>query len=373
MLAFEKPILVTRPVFPNIEGYKNQLHDIWDNQWLSNNGPKHKELEAKVKAYISAPNISLFNNGTVALQTAVQSLRLQGEVITTPFSFPATTHVLAWNGITPVFCDIHPETLTIDPAKIESLITARTTAILGVHVYGIPCHVEEIDQIAARHGLRVIYDAAHAFTTQVNGREIAHYGDISMFSFHPTKLFHTGEGGALVYNDTNLKERIDYLKNFGIKNEDEVILPGINGKMSELQAAMGLQVLPLVADEKTKRGKIRDVYTSYLGNASGLNVLGVGANASQSEQYFCIRINEQQFGLSRDAIYHKLKEYNVYSRKYFYPLISKYPCYTNLPSASPDKLPVADVAEKQVLCLPFYGGLRLDDVERICKIILSLR
>ncbi|MBZ9610309.1 DegT/DnrJ/EryC1/StrS family aminotransferase [Rheinheimera maricola] len=373
MIAFDTPILVTRPIFPDINGYKKQLDAIWESQWLSNNGPKHKALEAQLQRFINAPNLSLFNNGTVALQTAIQSLRLQGEVITTPFSFPATTHVLTWNGIQPVFCDIHPQTLTLDPAKIESLITAKTSAILGVHVYGIPCHVQEIEEVASRHGLRVVYDAAHAFTTKVNGLEIAQYGDISMFSFHPTKLFHTGEGGALVYNDSNLKERIDYLKNFGIKNENEVILPGINGKMSELQAAMGLEVLPLVEQEKYKRSKIREVYTRFLSQVPGITVLAVEDNASQSEQYFCIRIDAKAFGLSRNDVYEKLKTFNVFSRKYFYPLISNYPCYSNIASANPAYLPVASQAEHEVLCLPFYGALPLEYVERICKIILSFR
>lgn len=361
--------MVTRPLFPRLKDYEKNLEDIWDSGWLSNNGAKHQELESQIKEYIKAPNISLFNNGTIALLTAIQSLRLQGEVITTPFSFPATTHVLAWNNITPVFCDIHPDRLTIDPDKIERLITAKTTAILGVHVYGVPCHVEEIQDIADRHGLRVIYDAAHAFTTQYKGNPIADYGDISMFSFHPTKLFHTGEGGALVFNDANLKQRIEFLKNFGIKNEEEVILPGINGKMNELQAAMGLEVLPLVAKEQEARRKIRALYKENLEGVKGINIVDVPSDATNSEQYFCIRINENEFGESRNAVYEQLKKHNIFSRKYFYPLISQYPCYRASPSASIENLPVATQIANEVLCLPFYGKLNQEQISVICKCI----
>lgn len=354
---FDEPVMVTRPLFPSRERYERQLKDVWESKWLSNNGPKHKELESNLKKYIKARNISLFNNGTIALMTAVQSLRLQGEVITTPFSFPATTHVLAWNNITPVFCDVDPERLTIDPEKIEKLITAKTTAILGVHVYGIPCHVEEIQDIANRHGLKVVYDAAHAFTTEHKGRPIGEYGDISMFSFHPTKLFHTGEGGALVYNDCNLKQRIEYLKNFGIKNEEEVLLPGINGKMGELQASMGLEVLPLVKEEQIKRSHIRSLYNEILSGIPGLRVVSLPDKTSQSEQYYCIFIDRVKFGYSRDEVHEKLRSMNIMSRKYFFPLISDYPCYRSLPSSGNSNLPVAKEVADSVLCLPLYGDL----------------
>lgn len=366
------PTLVTRPLFPNLSGYTSQLEDVWASQWLSNNGAKHQKLESNLKEYLNAPNISLFNNGTIALMIAVQSLRLQGEVITTPFTFPATTHVLAWNGIKPVFCDIDPETMTIDPKKIESLITAKTSAILGVHVYGIPCHVEEIQSIADKHGLRVIYDAAHAFTTKIDGRPIASFGDISMFSFHPTKLFHTGEGGALIYNDTNLKDRIEYLKNFGIKSEDEVLLPGINGKMGELQASMGLEVLPLVSDEKAKRKKLRMQYESHLETIDHVQLVKTPSNVEASEQYFVIRIKEKESnGFLRERIYQKLKENNIYSRKYFFPLVSDYPCYNNLPSAQ--NLTTAKSIANEVLCLPFYGDLGEDTVNLIAELIKNER
>lgn len=362
-----KQALVTRPLFPKIESYNAQLEEIWNSQWLSNNGGKHQQLEKELSCYINAPNISLFNNGTIALLTAIQSLRLQGEVITTPFTFPATTHVLAWNNLTPVFCDIDYERMTIDYRKIEKLITSKTTAILGVHVYGIPCHVEEIQEIADRHGLRVIYDAAHAFTTEFYGKPIADYGDISMFSFHPTKLFHTGEGGALVFSDLNLKQRIEYLKNFGIKNENEVVLPGINGKMNELQAAMGLEVLPLVGQEQNKRRLLRQYYTSKLIDFKSISIAQVPEGASNSEQYFCIRFKDG--ANAREVIYEELKSQNIFSRKYFYPLISNYPCYANLPSAQDGKLPIAEKVANEVLCLPFYGDLEFSVVDEIIEII----
>lgn len=366
MQPFEKPIMVTRPLFPELEGYHDQLKDVWESQWLSNNGPKHKELENKLKDFIQAKNISLFNNGTIALMTAVQSLRLQGEVITTPFTFPATTHVLAWNNITPVFCDIDPERLTIDPTKIESLITAKTSAILATHVYGVPCHVEEIQDIANRHGLKVIYDAAHAFTTEYKGKPIAEYGDISMFSFHPTKLFHTGEGGALVYNDPNLKERIEYLKNFGIKNEEEVLLPGINGKMGELNAAMGLQVLPLVREEQKRRAEIRRIYTEGFSSIPGIKVVAVPEETTQSEQYFCIQVDKDKFGKSRDELFCFLRKNNIFARKYFYPLMSDHPCYRVYVNSD---LEIAHNVSSQVLCLPFYGALRVKEVSVVLSLI----
>ena len=362
-----KPTLITRPLFPELSDYTMQLESVWEAQWLSNNGAKHQALESRLKDYLKAPNISLFNNGTIALLTAIQSLRLQGEVITTPFTFPATTHVLAWNNITPVFCDIDYDRMTIDYEKIEKLITAKTTAILGVHVYGIPCHVDEIQDIADRHGLKVIYDAAHAFSTTINGLPIGNFGDISMFSFHPTKLFHTGEGGALVYNDSNLKQRIEYLKNFGIKNEEEVVLPGINGKMGELQAAMGLETLPLVKAEQEKRARLRQKYISCLNNIEGISLVTPPENTSNSEQYFCIRITKGE--VKRQDIYEKLKEKGIFSRKYFFPLVSEYPCYANLPSASFNNLPIAHKVANEVLCLPFYGDLEHSIVDLISSTI----
>lgn len=367
----KEPIMVTRPLLPEIENYKDSLESIWESKWLSNNGEKSQRLESELSDYLGVKNVSLFNNGTIALLTAIQSLRLQGEVITTPFSFPATTHVLAWNGIEPVFCDICPETLTIDPEKIEQHITAKTSAILGVHVFGVPCYVKEIQEIADRHGLRVVYDGAHAFGTQIAGRPIGNFGDVTMFSFHPTKLFHTGEGGALTFKDDNLKDRINLLKNFGIKNQEEVILPGINGKMNELSAAMGLEVLPLVDAERERRAKIRKLYCDRLEGVPGISAVKMPEHVANSEQYFVIRISESEYGSTRDHVFELLRERNIFPRKYFYPLISKYPCYSALPSARQDNLPVATQVEKEVLCLPFYGELPLEVAENICDVIVA--
>lgn len=364
-------VLVTQPLLPELSSYTEQLADLWEAKWLSNNGAKHQELERRLQEYLDAPNISLFNNGTIALMVAVQSLRLQGEVITSPFSFPATTHVLPWNNLTPVFCDIDYNTMTIDPNEIEKHITSKTSAILGVHVYGIPCHVDAIADIADRHGLRVVYDAAHSFAATYRNLPIASYGDISMFSFHATKLFHTGEGGALVYDDPNLKTRIEYLKNFGIKNETEVLLPGINGKMSELQAALGLEVLPMVEAEHAARARLRAMYSDRLQGAEGIRIVDLPASASNSEQYFCIRIQRTAAGRSRDDIYERLREENIFARKYFYPLISDYPCYRALSSASQQNLPIAKQVAEEVLCLPFHSGVNAAVVDRIVKIVLS--
>lgn len=365
----DKEIYTTRPLLPELASYVEKLEEIWDSQWLSNGGEKHKELERVLKAWLGVQNVSLFNNGTTALMVAIQSLRLQGEVITTPFSFPATAHVLPWNGITPVFCDIEPEGLTIDPSKIESLITARTSAILGVHVYGVPCQVEEIQDIANRHGLKVVYDAAHAFGSLYKDKPLVEYGDISMLSFHATKLFHTGEGGALVYADSNLKQRVEYLKNFGIKNEHEVLLPGINGKMNELQAALGLAVMPLVNEERAKRSVLREIYMDGLNKIPGVRVIEVPSYATNSEQYCCISVDEGVYGLSRDDLYVLLRKEGYLVRKYFHPLISSYPCYSSLPSANPEFLSVASSVSSRVLCLPFYGELAQEEVENIVCLI----
>lgn len=372
MKPFEDPIFVTRPLLADLQDVYKELEEIWESQWLTNMGAKHQKLEEELKEVLGVPGISLFNNGEIALIVSIQSLRLSGEVITTPFTFPGTPHVLAWNNITPVFCDIDEETLTLDPEKIENSITAKTTGILAVHVYGMPCHIQEIQQIADRYGLRVVYDAAHAFGTEIDDVPIGVFGDISMFSFHATKLFHTVEGGALTFNSPHLKQRIDLLKNFGIKNEDEVVLPGINGKMNELQAAIGLINLKLIGAEREKRQSIVDAYTQYLAEIPGIQVFEIPANVRRSYQYFVIRIGEE-FGRSRDEVYEEFKKYNVFTRKYFYPLCSDYSCYRHLPSSDPANLPVAHRVVKEVLCLPLYGRLKLEEVEKICEILKSLK
>lgn len=368
---FDEPIHVTRPLLPDLDLVQKHLEDIWQSKWLTNNGPKHQQLEAALKDTLKVAGISLFNNGTIALLVACRALALTGEVITTPFTFPATTHSLAWCGLQPVFCDIDPHTLTIDPTKIERLITPKTSAIFGVHVYGIPCHVEAIQKIADKYRLKVMYDAAHAFGVEINGRSIGTFGDISMFSFHATKLFHTIEGGCLTYNDASLKTQIDYLKNFGIKNPDEVVLAGINGKMNEIQAAMGLINLTLLEEERAKRAQIENVYLENLDDIPGISIVQRGADTTASLQYFVIRVDQAQYGISRDDLHDQLKSFNVITRKYFYPLCSNYPCYRHLPSADVNDLPVANRVVEEVLALPLYGELSLDDTRQICRLIRS--
>lgn len=370
---FDQPIYVTRPLLPDLRNLSRKLEDIWQNQWLTNNGPQHMQLEHRVREHLKVPLLSLFNNGTIALITACQSLRVSGDVVTTPFTFPATPHVLTWNGVQPIFCDIDPVTMNIDAAKIESLITPRTTGILAVHVFGTPCDVAAIQDVADRYGLSVIYDAAHAFGVEIEGTGIGNFGDISMFSFHATKLFHTAEGGALTFADPNLKPRIDLLKNFGIKNEEEVVMPGINGKMNEIQAALGLTLLDIIEEERSKRARLSDLYRRLLDGVEGITLLRESPDVRKSHQYFVIRINEMLFGKSRDDVYERFKQFNVFTRKYFYPLCSDYTCYRQLPSSDPLKLPVAHAVVNEVLSMPLYGGLRPEYVGRICDILKSFR
>ncbi|MBD2771544.1 DegT/DnrJ/EryC1/StrS family aminotransferase [Iningainema tapete] len=370
---FEQPIYVTRPILPSLDKFTDKLQEIWQTKWLTNNGKQHWLLENKLQNILNVPYISLFNNGTIALIIACQSLRLAGEVITTPFTFPATPHVLTWNNIKPIFCDIDPVTMNIDADKIESMITPQTSAILGVHVYGTPCDVVKIQEIADKYGLKVIYDAAHAFGVEVSGVGIGNFGDISMMSFHATKLFHTAEGGALTFTNQNLKTRIDFLKNFGIKNEEEVVMPGINGKMNEIQAALGLVVLDYVEDERNKRKILVDTYRQCLRDIPGITLLPENQDFTSSYQYFVIRIDEELFGYSRNYVYDKFKAYNVFSRKYFYPLCSNFSCYKHLPSANITNLPVANIVAQQTLSLPLYGELTISDIEKICDILLEIR
>jgi len=372
MKPFKNPIFVTRPMLPNMDDVFDEISDIWESKWLTNGGLKHQELEEELKKVLKVPAISLFNNGTIALMVALKSQQVSGEVITTPFTFPATTHVLSWHNITPIFCDIDETTLTIDPAKLERMITSQTTGILGVHVYGMPCKVNAIQEIADQYGLRVIYDAAHAFGTEIEGTGIGTFGDISMFSFHATKLFHTIEGGALTFNNPDLKQKIDLLKNFGIKNEEEVIMPGINGKLNEFQAAVGLLNLRQLGVERRKRQIIVETYKQNLDGITGINVFEIPACVRNSFQYFMIRVNNE-FKFSRDEVYNELKKFNVYARKYFYPLCSDYDCYRHLPSANPRNLSVAQQVVKEVLCLPLFGELQLVDVEKICQIIRRMQ
>ncbi|HWI56249.1 MAG TPA: DegT/DnrJ/EryC1/StrS family aminotransferase [Bacillota bacterium] len=371
---FETPLYVTRPLLPDVQALSRELQEIWDSKWLTNHGIKHNTLEAELSTVLKTPNVSLFNNGTLALLVALKALELPmgSEIITTPFTFPATPHCISWNGMRPVFCDITPDLMTIDPEQIERHITPNTSAILGVHVYGFPCAVEAIQRLADKHGLKIIYDAAHVFTTEIAGQGIGCFGDISMFSFHATKLFHSIEGGCLAYTRSALKDRIYLLRNFGIRNEESVTDIGINGKLNELQAAVGLLNLRLVEAEKQKRVKLRALYQEGLSGIEGLTVPRLPANTTDSCQYFVVRVEAERFGLNRDELYNRLKDYNIYARKYFYPLCSEYEPYRAIPSSQPENLPVANRIKSQVLCLPFYGELTAPQVEQICDTLRQL-
>ena len=373
MKPFDEPIYVTRPLMPPLGEFTNKIEEIWESKWLSNNGIQLQTLEKEIQKTLKVPHASIFNNGTIALMTAIKSLDLKGEVITTPFTFPATPNSLTWCNVTPVFCDINPITMNIDADKIEKSITKKTTAILGVHVFGTPCEVKKIQKIAKKYKLKVIYDAAHAFETEIDDVGIGNFGDISMFSFHPTKLFHTAEGGALTCNDILLKDKINLLRNFGIKNEVEVLVHGINGKMNEIQAALGLAVLPLIEIERKKRSLIGKIYKHYLGDIEGITYMQDQPNVKSSFQYFVIRINKEIFGRSRDEVYDILRTYNIFTRKYFFPLCSQYPYYKHLSSAHPKKLPIAHQVVEEVLVLPFYGTLPIGDAEKIVNLIQSFK
>lgn len=365
---FREPIYVTRPLLPSISKVSKRLEEIWASKWLTNNGPQHEQLEAHLKEYLHTDKLVLFNNGTLALILGIKALSLKGEVITTPFTFPATVEALDWNRIKPVFCDINPNDLTIDATKIEGLISERTTAILGVHVFGNPCNVGLIDEIASKYKLKVIYDGAHSFGSKINGVPISTYGDMTMYSFHATKLFNTVEGGALSFKDPALEYQLKLLKNFGIDNE-EVYLSGMNAKMNELQSAIGLEVLKEVEAEREKRQRLKKVYEQQFSEIPGVSVVNKDSN---SFQYFAIRINEKEFGKSRDWVNEKLKEYNVFTRRYFYPLCSSFDWYADLESARPENLQAANIAVKEVLSLPFYGDLDLDSAWRIGEIFKEI-
>lgn len=365
-----EPVYVTRPTMPALDEYIGYLREIWERRWLTNEGVLHQELERRLAVYLGVEHLSLFCNGTIALLVALHALRINsGEVITTPFTFPATAHALYWNGIRPVFCDIDETTFNIDPHSIERLIGPDTKAILAVHVYGTPCDVDAIQAIADRHGLHVIYDAAHAFGVKYQGRPVVQYGDLSMLSFHATKLFTTIEGGALVSRTAAQRSRINFLKNFGIAGEEEVIGPGINGKMDEFQAAFGLLHLRMVEDEIARRKNIADIYRRRLAEVPGLTLLRECALTEPNYAYVPILVNPEVYGLSRDQLFQVLRSCNIISRKYFYPLVSRAPCYAALPSAEPARLPVAERVSIQVLCLPIYGTLPSQTVHRVCEVI----
>jgi len=363
-------IYITQPLLPYINNYFAQISNIWKSKILTNMGIKHNELEIKLKNILKVNNISLFNNGTIALLVGLKAMDLPfgSEVITTPFTFAATPHCIVWNNCKPVFCDIEPDTMTIDADKIESLITPNTSAILGVHVYGFPCDVEKIDKIAKKHNLRVIYDAAHAFSTEINGKGIGTFGDITMFSFHATKLFNTIEGGCLTYNDENLKRKIYNLRNFGIQNEETVEDIGINGKMNEFQAAMGLENLKIFREEQNKRQILKSIYDKNLSAVRGIRLPQMPDYTTSSYQYYPVII-EDDYPISRDALYEKFKSMNIFTRKYFYPACHDYECYKNDLSVKLSNLSVVDDIKYKVLCLPYYGELEHSIANKICEVI----
>ncbi len=365
-----KTITVTSPLLPSLEEFMPYLRDIWDRKWLTNNGYYHKQLEAALAEYLKVPYVNLFTNGTLPLLTALQALRITGEVITTPFSFVATTHSLWWNGIKPVFVDIDPVTCNIDPDKIEAAITPHTTAIMPVHVYGNPCDIARIQDIADKYGLKIIYDAAHAFGVELNGKSILEAGDMSTLSFHATKVYNTVEGGALICHDEKTKQRIDYLKNFGFAGETEVIGFGINGKMDEVRSAFGLLNLKQVDKAIEARHKVALQYREGLKDVPGITLMRDIPNVRHNYAYFPIFIDAEKYGMTRDELYFKMKENGVLGRRYFYPLISSFATYRGLDSARPENLPNATRIADSVICLPMYYGLTEEDVQRILKIIV---
>lgn len=365
----DKPIYVTSPLLPSLEDFTFLLKEIWESKMLTNNGNFHQKLEEELAKYLKVPYLSLFTNGTLPLITALQAMRITGEVITTPFSFVATTHSLWWNGIKPVFVDIEPETCNLDPSKIEAAITPRTTAIMPVHVYGKPCKTKEIQEIANKYGLKVIYDAAHAFGVEINGESILNFGDMATLSFHATKVYNTLEGGALVVHDEQTKKRIDYLKNFGFASETEVVAPGINSKVDEVRAAYGLLNLKQVDHAINSRRKVAIRYRDELQGVKGITFFNDIPGVRHNYSYFPIFINAEEYGMTRDELYFKMKEHNVFGRRYFYPLISTFSTYRGLDSANPDNLLVATQMSNNVICLPMHHALSENEVEYILQII----
>jgi dTDP-4-amino-4,6-dideoxygalactose transaminase len=361
-------IFVTSPLLPPLEEFMPYLQKIWQNRILTNGGEFHQELEEALARYLGVKHVCLFANGTLALLTALQALRVTGEVITTPYSFVATSHTLLWNGLTPVFADIDPHTFNIDPERIEELITPQTTAIMPVHCYGIPCDVDKIQQLADIYGLKVIYDAAHAFGVRQNDSSILNHGDLSVLSFHATKVFNTFEGGAIICHDSRTKQRIDYLKNFGFAGETRVVAPGINAKMNEMEAAFGLLQLQYIDNALLARADISQRYSEAFKDTPGVTFFDAADRFEWNHAYYPILI-DSTYPLSRDALYEALKAENVYSRRYFYPLISSFAMYNHLPSAASHRLPVASRLAEQILCLPIYPDLKIEDQLRVIDIV----
>lgn len=366
----ERNIPVTQPFLPPLEELLPHLQKIWDAKWLTNAGPLHQQLEKQLAEYLGVPYLSLFSNGTIALMVALRALKIQGEVITTPYSFVATTHSLLWNNITPVFADIDTTTCNLDPEKIEAAITPETRAIMPVHCYGTPCDVERINDIAKRYGLKVIYDAAHAFAVDYKGQSLLNHGDLSILSFHATKVFNTIEGGAIICQDAETKQYIDHLKNFGFVDETVVVATGINGKMNEIQAAFGLLQLEHIATALEKRKQIADLYRKRLEAIPGVTPVPQHPEASSNNSYFPVLI-DHPYPRTRDQLYQHLRENKILSRRYFYPLISEFPMYKDLPSSAAENLPVAHSIANRILCLPIYPNLTLSEANHIIDLVAS--
>ena len=364
-------ITVTSPLLPNLDEFQALLKEIWDCKWITNNGQFHQQLEKALCEYLGVEYLSLFTNGTLPLITALQAMNITGEVITTPYSFVATTHALWWNGIKPVFVDIDPSNCCIDPDKIEAAITPRTTAIMPVHCYGKPCDTKRIQAIADKYGLKVIYDAAHCFGVKVNGNSILNEGDMSTLSFHATKVFNTAEGGALIVKDEETKKRVDYLKNFGFAGETEVVAPGINSKMDEIRSAFGLLNLKQVDDAIERRHQVAVKYREALRNVRGIRFFYDMPGVKHNYSYFPIFVDSEEYGLTRDELYFKMREQGIWGRRYFYPLISTFSTYCGLPSAVPENLPVATRMANEVICLPMHHKLNDEDIERIIGLIVE--
>jgi dTDP-4-amino-4,6-dideoxygalactose transaminase len=364
-------ITVTSPLLPDLAEFEGMLKEIWDSKWVTNNGSFHKQLEQALAEYLKVPYISLFTNGTLPLLTALQALRITGEVITTPYSFVATTHSIWWNGCRPVFVDIEEETCGIDPNKIEAAITPKTTAIMPVHCYGKPVKMKQIQEIADKYGLKVIYDAAHAFGVEVDGESVLNAGDMSTLSFHATKVYNTLEGGALIVHDEATKKRIDYLKNFGFAGETEVVAPGINSKVDEVRSAYGLLNLKQVDAAIEKRHHVAIKYREALRHVPGVRFFDDMPGVRHNYSYFPIFINAKEYGKTRDQLYFEMKEKNVLGRRYFFPLISTFSTYRGLPSSAPANLPVATRIANEVICLPMHHELSNEDISRVLDIVVK--
>jgi len=362
---------VTQPSLPPLEELIPYLEKIWKSKRLTNNAEFHEEFEKALSDYLGVKYVSLFCNGMLALQVGLQTLKITGEVITTPYTFAATTHAIYWNRCAPVFCDIREHDFNLDPEKVESLISPKTTAIMPVHVYGNPCDNDKLQSICDTYGLKLFYDAAHAFGVQKDGYSILNYGDLSMLSFHATKCFNTFEGGALITNDFKLKKRIDFLKNFGFADETVIVAPGTNGKMNEFQSALGLLQLKYIDAEIDKSKKIVEYYRNHLRKINGIIVLEDFLGVKHNYSYFPVLVNQDEYGIDRENLYYKLIDNNIFVRRYFYPLTSQFPVYRNLPSAEAGALPIAERLTKQILCLPVYPDLSMKDVDRVIQIILD--